>query len=828
MTQSVAYVEIDVDYCSLSYGVGACTASIPTTGSKKCLNTRKTCQDRANFDNVPVTLRFGTNSDFDALPYIDTFNFSPSTISVGKNLGIRGSLTVTFTDHPHTDTGDGLDKYVTERGVDPYAQGTFFGKFRARQPFLRAREMRLIQGTYGQAIADMETRTFTIEGFSGPNRDGKYTVTAKDNLKRADSDRALWPELSTGSLVADITDVATSATLTPSGVGDTDYPASGYVTIGGKEIVSFTRSSDVLTITRAQYNTEAIAHSAGDRVQLAKEYSAQDPADVLNDLLVNGAGVDSGDIPLSEWQTETANYYGRVVTALIPEPTPVRDLASELIEQCGLMTWWDDLEPEIRLQVLRAITTDALRFDETKIIKGSLKITEQPKERVSRVETYYGMRNPVESVKNKDNYRASELYIDTEAEVDDGKAIRQIFSRWIAVGGSSAAQRVNKLIIGMFREAPRKFSFEIFRHGDLEPKMGDGCIVSDPMLQDDLGVQVDVPAQILRVNPRRDVYQIEAQEFLFDDIDPLDPDDRPITISSNDSDVNLRTLHDALYPAPTGGEEVTLNVNTGVVLTADSTSTYALDIGSWPELDTTGDRTSGSAIFTNIADDTADLVVGMFVSGTGIPDGTKILTIDSSSQVTLDANATSTGTGGAIKFHLVRITVNMDGTLAGKGGKGANGIGGDNNTGLPGAAGGDAFYSRYPIDLNGVAAAEIQGGGGGGGGGAGDYVGWFGPQVNGGGGGGGASYGAGGSSPGANDGAAGVLDTGGAGGNSNHPSKGGKGGDGGARATAGSNGEQVYGGPSGGTGGAAGQAVDGWSYINEVSFLGTYYGAKVN
>ena len=56
--KALTYVEIDLDYCSLSYGVGACTASIPTTGARKCMNTLKTCQVRTKFVNAPITLRF--------------------------------------------------------------------------------------------------------------------------------------------------------------------------------------------------------------------------------------------------------------------------------------------------------------------------------------------------------------------------------------------------------------------------------------------------------------------------------------------------------------------------------------------------------------------------------------------------------------------------------------------------------------------------------------------------------------------------------------------------------------------------------------------------
>lgn len=53
-----------------------------------------------------------------------------------------------------------------------------------------------------------------------------------------------------------------------------------------------------------------------------------------------------------------------------------------------------------------------------------------------------------------------------------------------------------------------------------------------------------------------------------------------------------------------------------------------------------GSRTSGSAIVTGLT--TSILDVGMFVIGTGIPANTTILSIDSASQITMTANATTT------------------------------------------------------------------------------------------------------------------------------------------------------------------------------------------
>src|SRR5690349_5293148 len=116
MAQAVTYVEIDIPFCSLTYGVSPCTAAIPTTGDAKCFNSIKTCQDRNHFTESDVTLRFAVPTEYlpseiDCIPSVSSVSFSPATVSLGKDLGQRASLTVTFQDHPHSDTGPGYDKY---------------------------------------------------------------------------------------------------------------------------------------------------------------------------------------------------------------------------------------------------------------------------------------------------------------------------------------------------------------------------------------------------------------------------------------------------------------------------------------------------------------------------------------------------------------------------------------------------------------------------------------------------------------------------------------------------------------------------------------------
>ncbi|MDD5698496.1 MAG: hypothetical protein PHH77_07750 [Victivallaceae bacterium] len=58
----------------------------------------------------------------------------------------------------------------------------------------------------------------------------------------------------------------------------------------------------------------------------------------------------------------------------------------------------------------------------------------------------------------------------------------------------------------------------------------------------------------------------------------------------------------------------------------------------------TGDTTNGSAVVTNMSS-TDGLFAGMAVSGTGIPADSTIVSVDSATQITLNANATADGSG---------------------------------------------------------------------------------------------------------------------------------------------------------------------------------------
>lgn len=96
---------------------------------------------------------------------------------------------------------------------------------------------------------------------------------------------------------------------------------------------------------------------------------------------------------------------------------------------------------------------------------------------------------------------------------------------------------------------------------------------------------------------------------------------------------------------------------------------YRSLFGSSVTLNKTANITSGSESVTFTApQNTANLAVGMSVSGVGIPEGAKILSIDSDTQITLTAPATADGTDVALTFTSYTGVPGTSSYVASKGG----------------------------------------------------------------------------------------------------------------------------------------------------------------
>lgn len=79
---------------------------------------------------------------------------------------------------------------------------------------------------------------------------------------------------------------------------------------------------------------------------------------------------------------------------------------------------------------------------------------------------------------------------------------------------------------------------------------------------------------------------------------------------------------------------------------AVSRTTYS-DLFAAVTIQQSGTRTSGSAVITGLSS-TSNMKAGYYAGGSGITNGTTILSVDSASQITLSANAVSSGTATVI------------------------------------------------------------------------------------------------------------------------------------------------------------------------------------
>src|SRR5690606_1071801 len=146
----------------------------------------RTCQDRENFTPATKTLRFCMPTE-DAvftlngdpvvvIPSVKSLSITPGVINPGEDIGQRESVRVTFEDHPHSDAG--IDKYLSDRDYDPFSQGTFWGKMRARLFSFEGYPFRLRRGTYGQDLADMTVYHYVIDAVTGQGE--TVNLVAKD------------------------------------------------------------------------------------------------------------------------------------------------------------------------------------------------------------------------------------------------------------------------------------------------------------------------------------------------------------------------------------------------------------------------------------------------------------------------------------------------------------------------------------------------------------------------------------------------------------------------------------------------------------------------
>ena len=497
--------------------------------------TYKICE---NVGPVPAGL--------DAMPLAKAATKRPPRVSLEGGIGVRGSISVQF--------NEGLDYRYFGTNSSPVR---FWTNWRARNIGYQGGRISefsgyIVDGAFN--VTNFERRDYIIESFS--HSASGASITGKDTLKMLSGDRAKAPRKSSGILNAPITETTTTFDANPAGVGDAEYPASGFIRLGD-EIVAFTRSSDVFTITRGQYNTIAESHGVNDLAQLCLYYSAN-ISDILYNLYTVYADVPVAQIPKAQWDDEINLNLPGLYETLITEPTGVDDLAKELCESAPHFQYYDERINKIILTAIKA-PPDFLQCytAEANILEASTVIKDEPEMRISTVIVRFGQRDPTKKRDDASNYKQGQVRTTPTSITKYGgvEKYKVINSRWISNGNRAAAIRLAARLGRRFQEMPRSISF------NLDPRDADVWTGQPLSINSDLTLRnvspydrFCMPVQVLSVGEAQD-YQYQALEHTYgaalpEDEDSDDPNYRPVYISGqrirlNDGNNNPQTLREA-------------------------------------------------------------------------------------------------------------------------------------------------------------------------------------------------------------------------------------------------------------------------------------------
>lgn len=540
----------------LEYGDSASTAKATTdtpvseiwgTGAAKCFNSRFTCQDPANYEAGTKTVTYGYNEEGlpDApgvYPALQSVSSRPGELNLSgidpqaAPLGKRARVTVRLQDFADNDTW--LDQYQSERvsgaallsgvGYEPLNRGRHLARTFARFPYYLGVPVRVRRGYVGDVVATMPTEHYVMAELKGPGAAGVVTVMAKDVLDLADDAKAVYPSASLGKLLAGIAADDTTCTLSPEGVGDDDYAASGLVRIG-REIMGFTRTADVLTLTRAQEGTEAADHSELDVVQ---------ECGVLDGLSINVAAETvlkykttafDALIPTADWQEENDNWYagltiGRVI---ISKPTGKNQLVGELC-QLGCMIWWDAVAQEAKFKINAPLLPGETYYsvtDETGLLEGTPDLDKAEDQRISSLWLYHGVRDWTDDAFASRNFNKVTVAAVSE-NLYGQDAIKEIFTRWFGrAGDDGTANIITERLLARYKDTPNIVSGTLDVKDRADVALGSRIEVETYVLLDVDGAMLVEPMQVNyaeyaddRVKFRAETYRLDGRfAFWLDD-----------------------------------------------------------------------------------------------------------------------------------------------------------------------------------------------------------------------------------------------------------------------------------------------------------------------
>lgn len=568
------WIEIAVDRCTHTWGDGAgspssggCPAVLGVDADDKCHNSWETCPVRDSFrpsdywvrfceptSDIPRTFEFSNVSPPDDglpvfLPFLKSFKHDPSIPDPGESLGVRARFTAMLQDAPHHDFG--IDKYASERvtgaastgspsgtAFDPMSRSTMLRKLKARFPYYVGRKLRWYQGyiTASPSLADFRMREYIMEGLEGPDANGRARIIANDVLRMLDDDRAKAPAKSRGQLVSAIAtgDAVTSIAIETTDATEYDLKSGeteDYIRIGD-EIFTYTGTSPIgspatgvtLTgVTReapAPYTTAAGDHDEGDLVQRCRYFSGT-VTEVVEELMVDYAGVPSRYIPSADWQSETEVYAPETIERLITEPEGVRSIVDDITQQTMTWAFWfDEVDQEIKYRAFRPADIDeavpALNDDEH-IVAGSVQVKDMPDKIINEIQVLFGQIDPTLNRDEVNNYRRGLLDVNSDSQSTSElgqRRIKRIFALWHPSSNANVVDQFARRTVNTRSKNLIEVSFSLERK-DEDVRTSQFCDLTTLYIVGVLGLPREIRVQVLQANSTDEQVTLKAREDFF-------------------------------------------------------------------------------------------------------------------------------------------------------------------------------------------------------------------------------------------------------------------------------------------------------------------------
>lgn len=473
----VTKVELNLDFCTLSFGIAPCIA----TGTP-CYNTIATCKSRTNYARGTRTYKFTSAAaplPFSAgeRPYLTSIKYLPCEIK--DNLTLNARETYEFCDEPDTDVG--IDPYVAQRSS---VQGTYWKKLIARNPNYTGRQARRYEGFIGVPEEEYEQKWVgRIDSITL----GKGTVKIEvvDLLKSLDKVE-VPPKLDI-KLVSNIDASVTSMTLTT--VEGLD--SSGYVRIGD-EIISYVSinpgQNALQSCTRGYFGTVAATHKAKDKIQKVRYYASANPFDLLKDMLFTDAEVGEDYVNSAAYDANRDWPGGEInFSAIVSEPTKLNKLYFEIVDLLDCKSWVGE---DLKITIARNLPNDPDRVyhtlsDDQNFLAGSGGTDLNEESRLSRLLLFWD-KTTLGKVDDVNAYARLDISIDADAE--SGNEYNEVkekkfYCRWIQSGGIQEEVLAEYISSSMARQ--------LFRQRDARPLIQVDVELKDSGLKTGEFVRVD-------------------------------------------------------------------------------------------------------------------------------------------------------------------------------------------------------------------------------------------------------------------------------------------------------------------------------------------------